>query len=145
MSARNPVHYTRAERESYKLVPPTCDAIDAVCQELRNFFDPEIARAALLGNRMEPTPQLMAAVHEAVTRQLWPALTELADAAKFHGTYPLRRALIKEIEQRTPGPHAPNHYDDWIEDGLSSLERRARRRKDHSPHSTMRTDNDTGA
>ena len=112
------ITYTPAEVESFRLCPATCDVIDAAAFESRKQFDKPTAERVLRAYGFDTTTtdgqRLVSIVAEACQVQVHHACQSLLDVVRYEGTFPLRLALVKEIERRLPGPHPPSHYEYWL-------------------------------
>lgn len=121
--SRDP-NFNAIERASFALQPETCPAIDAAFDRGIQHYDEAVVMAALAGNRVEPTPAIVAAVREAIQRHLFPALKLVEDAAKYEGTYLLRLALIRQLERNAGLPRQDSIFEHWLQ---------------HRPPSALRT------
>lgn len=115
MSTR--INYTPAEKASFALVPETCPAVDGAIEAAFKAPDfTEAGVAAILAKyNIEPDRNLRFALHEIVTRMLFDRKKKLTDVVLYEGTFPLRAALVREVERSRGLPRDRNHFEEWIE------------------------------
>ena len=112
-----PIKYTEAEQLSFALVPETCYALEKAFDKLLNVDMANIDEIFAKYN-LKVDPQLRFAMQEFLSRKLFIAKTELDRAVKYQGTFPLRLALVEQMEEqlRAQGkiPEESN-YRHWMD------------------------------
>lgn len=114
MSSRHEPKFNAVERASFAIVPETCPAIDRATDAAHNFYDEAIVLASLAGNRVEATPAIVMAMREAISRHLFVATQCVANAAKYEGTYPLRVALVRQLERNVGMLPQRSMHEHWM-------------------------------
>lgn len=110
------IKYTEAERESFKLVPETCPAVESAIDRAFSpcgFTQEEVA-AVLAKYGLEASPRLRHALDELIGRRLFARKHELTRVVLYEGTFPLRAALVREVEKSRGMPPGRNHFEEWI-------------------------------
>lgn len=115
MSTR--INYTEAERASFAVVPETCPAIEKAMDEAfkePDFTDSGVAEI-LAKYGIQADEKMRFALHEVVARVLFPRKMALQNVVMYHGTFPLRAALVGEIERSRGMAPSRNHFQEWID------------------------------
>ncbi len=116
-SARNPVHYSDAEKISFEIVPKTCVAIEKALDLKFNEIE-KILDEVLPKYRVFDSKELRHAFAEVIQKVTFSQHYEAQKVIKFEGTYPLRLALVQMIERellRANRPSKPSIYSYWID------------------------------
>lgn len=114
MSVR--IHYTVAEKASFAIVPETCPAIEKALDAAfrHSGFSDEAVNDVLAKYNIQPIKGLRHALDELVGRLLFGKKRELSDVVLYEGTFPLRAALVKQIEVARGMEPDRNHFAEWI-------------------------------
>lgn len=116
MGDRTRIKYTEAERLSFALCPETCPAVEAAFDKAR-AYDHSQWEAILAKYPIEDPKQLKWAIHEIVSKAVFNALHGLDEVVKYKGTFPLRLALVKKIEQELSAqgkPQETGNFERWM-------------------------------
>lgn len=122
------IRYTPAERQSFELVPETCPTVEAAIDKAfasPDLGEPEV-QAIFAKYGLTCDRKTRDAIYEVLARHLFPKKQALFNVVLYDGTMPLRLALVRQIEAKTPGPHPETNYERWIASERSSREFRAR-------------------
>lgn len=130
------IKYTTAELASFETIAPTCIAIEAAFdhvkfKECNNLVDKLEEFMTLKGVNLgiRGSGELNAIVYGV----LFNALYDLDKVVKYQGTFPLRLALVNEVESRLIAEGKlkepqPSHYQYWINTHASTEAYRAKQR-----------------
>lgn len=113
------INYSAAERESFKLVPETCPEVEAAMDKALRpvVFNDAFAAEIFAKNRLPPPDKKTCeAMAELVDRILFMRKCELSDVVLYKGTFPLRAALVRQVERANGMPPGRNRFEEWIED-----------------------------
>lgn len=115
MSTR--INYTAAEKASFALVPETCPAVDRALETAFRplSFDGEDVAAILAKYNIVADRNIRHAMEEVVGRALFMRKKALTEVVLYEGTFPLRAALVREVERSRGLPRDRNHFEEWIE------------------------------
>lgn len=114
MAFREDTRITPAEAESFKLVPETCPAIEAAFDKLAQGPSREQLANELRSYGIEPTDRLCMAFQDIHAKLSAPARGELRNTVLRHGTFPLRLALVRQIEKTMPPGQPESRYARWL-------------------------------
>lgn len=106
--------FTRAEKISFKIVEETCPKVEKALDQLHRMMSKEDAEKILKSYGIEMTKQMYYAIHEIFAKSTNKAVSEVRRAVLFEGTYPLRLALVQQIEATMPGPHPEPEIAKWL-------------------------------
>jgi hypothetical protein len=110
------IKYTEAEKASFAIVPETCPAVERAIDEAfatPSFSDEGIA--VILGKyEIALDRNMRNALNEIVSRFLFDRKRSLADVVLYEGTFPLRAALVREVERSRGMVPGRNHFEEWI-------------------------------
>lgn len=121
------INYSAAERESFKLVPETCPDVEAAMDKAMRpvVFNDAFAAEIFAKNGLQPPDKKTCdAMAELVGRILFLRKRDLADVVLYKGTFPLRAALVRQIEQAKGMQPGRNRFDEWVADHQSQLQYR---------------------
>lgn len=71
-----------------------------------------------------PDKKTCDAIQELVGRILFMRKRDLQDVVLYQGTFPLRAALVRQLERSGGLEPGRNHFEEWIESHNSSLKHR---------------------
>lgn len=111
------IRYSAAERASFALVPETCPAVEGAMDaafDVGNFTLDEIA-AVLTKYGIEPDKRLQHALAELVGVRLFAKKRAMAQVVLHEGTFPLRAALVAQVQQTHGLPVERNRFAEWVE------------------------------
>lgn len=122
------INYGPGERASFELVPETCPAVERAIEAAFRpvMFNAAAAEAIFEKYHLDPPQgQMLHALHELVGRVLFDRKRALTDVVLYEGTFPLRAALVRQVEQVQGIPPGRNRFEEWIEDQNSRKAYRA--------------------
>lgn len=111
------IRYSAAERASFALVPETCPAVEGAIDaafDMNGFTMAEIV-AVLTKYGIEPDKRLQHALAELVGVRLFARKRALSAVVLHEGTFPLRAALVAQVQQTHGLPVERNHFAEWVE------------------------------
>lgn len=125
------INYSQAEKESFKIVPETCPAVEkAIWDAFKNpDFTDEGVSAILAKYDIEMSKNLCHALDEVVGKMLFNRRKELENVVKYEGTFPLRAALVEEVRKNKNLPNDRNRFTEWIDDHHKMQQYRNERRE----------------
>lgn len=115
MSTR--IAYSAAERASFVLVPETCPAVEGAIDaafDVNAFTMAEI-NAVLSKYGIEADKRLQFALAELVGVRLFAKKRALTKVVLHEGTFPLRAALVAQVQKTHGLPVERNHFAEWVE------------------------------
>lgn len=115
MSTR--IDYTEAERASFRLVPETCPTVERAIDEAfkaPRFADDDVA-AILAKYGLTLDRKMTHALDEVVGRMLFTRKAALSRVVLHEGTFPLRAALVREVERSNGMKPGRNHFAEWVD------------------------------
>ena len=112
--SRYTAKYTEAERIAFKILPETCPAVEEALDGLLKGPAEELIEKVLKSYRIELTKDLRYAIHEICMKSNWEGRHKVRQAVLFNGTYPLRLALVQQIEATLPGPQPEPEIRKWL-------------------------------
>lgn len=115
MAYREDTKVTPAEAASFLLVPETCDAMDAALLKLGTGPSNDAIDKELRSYHVEPTREIRNAVVDLYARHMAVAIAEARQAVLMRGTFPLRLALVREIEKQMPVGQPESRYVRWLQ------------------------------
>lgn len=114
MAFREDTRVTPAEAASFLIVPETCPAIEAAFDKLARGPGCEQIAAELRSYGIEPTDRLCRAFQDIHAKLSAPARGELRNTVMRQGTFPLRLALVQQIEKTMPPGQPESRYVRWL-------------------------------
>lgn len=114
MAFREDTRLTPAEAESFKLVPETCPDIEAAFDKLAVGPSRELIDKELRSYGIEVTEKMRHAIHAICSKATSEARSDLRDVVLFKGTFPLRLALVQQIEKTMPPGQPESRYVRWL-------------------------------
>lgn len=118
MGDRTHIRYTEAERRSFALVPETCPVVERALDAASRGAPVDI-EAVLRKYGIEPTKNMIHAIHEIGSKSRFPVVSALRDVVMFQGTFPLRLALVRQVEREMraagEGVEDRSNYQSWID------------------------------
>lgn len=114
MAFREDDRVTPAERASFELVPETCPEIEKALDKMRVGPSLELIKAELESYGVEYTDNLRFAIHAICAKATNMAAHEVRQTVLLRGTFPLRLALVQQLEKTLPGPHPESRYARWL-------------------------------
>lgn len=106
--------FTKAERISFKILEETCPKIEDALDQLRKLMPKEDMEKIMASYGIEMTDRMYHAIHEIVSKGSNAAVANIRKTVLFEGTYPLRLALVQQIESTMPGPHPEPEIRKWL-------------------------------
>lgn len=116
MAYREDTRVTPAEAASFLLLPETCPAIDAAFDRFRvaAVLTEDAIQRELRARRIEPSRAMVEAIQDATARVIGPAQITLQREVLMTGTFPLRLALVRQIEKTMPPGQPESRYVHWL-------------------------------
>ncbi len=114
MAYREDTRITPAEAASFRLVPETCPDIEAALDRLGAGIGSAFIEAELLARGIKPDRRLVMAIQDIHAKASAPARYEVRQTVLLRGTFPLRLALVQQLEKTMPGPHPESRYVRWL-------------------------------
>ena len=111
------VKYTLAEKLSFQLIPETCPAIEKAIDKLVYHIDFGELSTVLAKYNVTPDKQILYAIDEYMSKKLFKAKIDLDKIIKYEAVFPLRLALVNEIEKELINNgrvHEPSNYEYWL-------------------------------
>lgn len=115
MAFRGNTKATPAELQSFEIVPETCPRLERALEKLSRGPSVEFIEQVLGSYGIEMTPRLRNAIAEIHGKHTALANSELRDVVLLEGTYPLRLALVRQIEKTMPPGQPESRYVYWLE------------------------------
>lgn len=106
--------FTKAERIAFGIVPETCQDVEAALDRMRKPAPQELIEAELASYRIEYSANLLNCIQAILAKSTNTAVYEVRKAVLFKGTYPLRLALVQQIEATMPGPQPEPEIRKWV-------------------------------
>lgn len=125
------INYSQAEKESFKIVPETCPAVEkAMWDAFKNpDFTDEGVSTILAKYNIEMSKNLRHALDEVVGKMLFNRRKELENVVKYEGTFLLRAALVDEVRKSRGLPNERNRFTEWVKDHNEMQQYRNERRE----------------
>lgn len=114
MAFREDTRVTPAEAASFKLVPETCPEIEAALDRLGQCPDTDRLREHLRSYGIEADDRMIRAFQDVYAKTTAVARGEVRKTVLMRGTFPLRLALVQQLEKTMPGPHPESRYVHWL-------------------------------
>lgn len=114
MAYRDDVKVTPAEALSFEIVSETCPAIEAAFDKLARGPTCEQIVKELRSYGIEPTDKLCRAFQDIHAKLSAVPRSELRDTVLKQGTFPLRLALVRQIEKSMPPGQPESRYARWL-------------------------------
>lgn len=114
---RNPIKYSSSEKMSFGLVPETCPAVEEALDkafEIPSFEDVAV-EAVFAKYGIELNRNIKDALYDVTSRLLFDRKVALKDVVLYQGTFPLRAALVDEIQRNNGLQQERNHFTEWIQ------------------------------
>lgn len=116
MAFREDTRVTPAEAASFEMVPETCPAIEKALADAGAGPSRELVEQVLASYRFEFNERLYWAIVEICAKANSMARARLRDTVLFEGTFPLRLALVQQIEKTMPPGQPESRYARWVAD-----------------------------
>lgn len=102
---------------SFALVPETCPAIEAALDVAFKApsMDGALVAEILAKHGVTLDKRLSWALEEIVGRTLFDRKIALADGVLYRGTFPLRAALVREVERSNGMAPGRNRFQEWVD------------------------------
>lgn len=124
MGDRNHIKYSEEENESFMLCPETCPVIEAAFDRARGYEPPMDDLLAYVerhgGMKLDDRTKML--LRERMAGFMFEPLHELKKVVLHEGTFKLRLALIRHIEQVKGMEPGPSRFQGWI-DGYWGMKR----------------------
>lgn len=114
MAYREDTRVTPAEAASFALVPETCPEIEAALSRLGQSASTAFIEIELRSRGIEPDRRLVATIQDIQAKATATARHEVRQTVLMRGTFPLRLALVQQLEKTMPGPHPESRYVRWL-------------------------------
>lgn len=115
MAFREDTKATPAEALSFQIVQETCQALEKALEKLSHGPSVEFMRQVLGDYGVtEPSKRLLHAIAAIYGKHTALAHAELRDVVLLQGTYPLRLALVRQIEKTMPPGQPESRYVYWL-------------------------------
>lgn len=113
------IKFTEAEKRSFRVLPETCPEIEEAFSKAQAGVGVDVPEI-LAKYGIEASRKLLDAIHEISQRGRFVVISHLRDVVLHEGTFPLRLALVRKIEEemRAAGEHVEDrsNYAYWISD-----------------------------
>ncbi len=112
------IKYSQAEKESFKIVPETCPAVEKALDtafQTPSLSDNFVADIFAKYN-IVPDKNMTYAIQEVMGRLLFNRKVALKDVVLYEGTFPLRAALVDEVREARGLPIERNRFTEWVRD-----------------------------
>jgi hypothetical protein len=118
MGDRTNFKFTEAEKMAFRIIPETCPTVEKAFDKASNI-DYSIVKEVLPKYNIESSKNLDHAIGEILGKVVFNALHDLRKIVLYEGTFPLRLAIVKLMEEKLleQGINSPrSNIEFWVED-----------------------------